>query len=114
MAFTGGASVGEKVYAKVMFGRAGLEFLFFRILFNPGKPVWLWRAGRRLVLELPGSPTSALVTARLILAPLLCSMTGGSRPKPRPDGQLRSGRHWHLPEIGRPFRACMSLTDVWN
>lgn len=74
---TGGASVGEKDYAKAMFGSAGLEFIFTKVAIKPGKPVWLGRARGKLVLGLPGNPTSALVTARLFLAPLLLRMGGG-------------------------------------
>ena len=44
----------------------------------PGKPAWLGRAQGKLVLGLPGNPTSALVTARLLLAPLLTAMQGRS------------------------------------
>lgn len=73
---TGGASVGEKDFAKAMFGPAGLDLLFSKVAIKPGKPVWFGRAGGTLVLGLPGNPTSALVTARLLLAPLLAGMTG--------------------------------------
>ena len=73
---TGGASVGEKDFAKAMFQSAGLELLFSKVAIKPGKPVWLGRAAGKLVLGLPGNPTSALVTARLFLAPLLCALTG--------------------------------------
>jgi molybdopterin molybdotransferase len=76
MVVTGGASVGEKDFAKAMFGPSGLELIFSKVSIKPGKPVWLGRAGGRLVLGLPGNPTSALVTARLFLAPLLCSLAG--------------------------------------
>ena len=73
---TGGASVGEKDFAKAMFGPAGLELIFSKVSIKPGKPVWLGRARGKLVLGLPGNPTSALVTARLFLAPLICGLTG--------------------------------------
>lgn len=73
---TGGASVGEKDFAKAMFELAGLELLFSKVAIKPGKPVWLGRAGDALILGLPGNPTSALVTARLLLAPLLAGLTG--------------------------------------
>jgi molybdopterin molybdotransferase len=72
---TGGASVGERDFAKAMFGDA-LALIFSKVRIKPGKPVWLGRAGHRLVMGLPGNPTSALVTARLLLAPLLAGMTG--------------------------------------
>jgi len=73
---TGGASVGEKDFARAMFEPGGLDLLFSKVAIKPGKPVWLGRAGATLVLGLPGNPTSALVTARLLLAPLLAGMTG--------------------------------------
>jgi molybdopterin molybdotransferase len=73
---TGGASVGEKDHAKAMFEPHGLELIFSKVAMKPGKPVWLGRAGGRLVLGLPGNPTSAMVTARLLLAPLVAGLCG--------------------------------------
>jgi molybdopterin molybdotransferase len=75
---TGGASVGEKDFAKTMFEPLGLELVFSKVAIKPGKPVWLGRARGKLVLGLPGNPTSALVTGRLFLAPLLAGLTGRS------------------------------------
>jgi molybdopterin molybdotransferase len=72
----GGASVGERDFAKAMFEPLGLELLFSKISIRPGKPAWFGRIGETLVLGLPGNPTSALVTARLLLAPLLAAMQG--------------------------------------
>ncbi|HEV2568956.1 molybdopterin molybdotransferase MoeA [Sphingomonas sp.] len=72
---TGGASVGERDFAKTMFGDA-LELVFSKVAIKPGKPVWLGRVGEVLVMGLPGNPTSALVTARLLLAPLIAGLTG--------------------------------------
>ena len=73
---TGGASVGEKDFAKAMFEPLGLDLIFSKVAMKPGKPVWLGRALGKLVVGLPGNPTSALVTARLLLAPLLLGLTG--------------------------------------
>ncbi|MGZ8370928.1 MAG: molybdopterin-binding protein, partial [Caulobacteraceae bacterium] len=73
---TGGASVGERDFAKAMFEGEGLELVFSKAAIKPGKPVWLGRARGKLVLGLPGNPTSALVTARLFLAPLLAGLSG--------------------------------------
>ncbi|MBX7480946.1 molybdopterin molybdotransferase MoeA [Qipengyuania qiaonensis] len=74
---TGGASVGERDFAKPMFKSHGLELIFDRVAIKPGKPVWLGRAAEKLVLGLPGNPTSAMVTARLFLRPILAMMQGG-------------------------------------
>lgn len=73
---TGGASVGEKDHAKAMLEGVGLDLIFSKVAIKPGKPVWLGRSGDRLVLGLPGNPTSAMVTARLFLAPLLAGLSG--------------------------------------
>jgi molybdopterin molybdotransferase len=71
---TGGASVGERDYAKQMFD--DLEILFSKVAIKPGKPVWIGKASGRLIVGLPGNPTSALVTARLLLKPLLAGLSG--------------------------------------
>ncbi len=73
---TGGASVGEKDYARSMFAPFGLELIFSKVAIKPGKPVWFGRAGGALILGLPGNPTSAMVTARLFLAPLVAGLAG--------------------------------------
>jgi molybdopterin molybdotransferase len=72
---TGGASVGERDHARQMFAE-GLELLFSKVAIKPGRPVWLGRVGKSLVLGLPGNPTSALVAARLFLVPLLSGLAG--------------------------------------
>jgi molybdopterin molybdotransferase len=72
----GGASVGERDFSRLVFGEP-LKYIFPKVAIKPGKPVWLARAGGRLVVGLPGNPTSALVTARLFLAPLLIGLSGG-------------------------------------
>lgn len=73
---TGGASVGERDFAKPMFAAHGLDLLFPKVAIKPGKPVWLGRVSGRWVLGLPGNPTSAMVTARLFLVPLLAALQG--------------------------------------
>jgi len=72
----GGASVGERDYSRSVFG-ATPDYVFPKVAIKPGKPVWLAKTGGRLVMGLPGNPTSALVTARLFLAPLLVGLGGG-------------------------------------
>ena len=73
---TGGASVGERDFAKMSFAAHGLELAFEKVAIKPGKPVWFGRCGETLVLGLPGNPTSAMVTAALFLRPLLARMQG--------------------------------------
>jgi len=77
LVMTGGASVGERDYARIALEPLGLQLLFSKVAIKPGKPVWLGRVGQKLILGLPGNPTSAMVTARLFLAPLLRGLAGG-------------------------------------
>lgn len=96
---TGGASVGEKDFAKAMFEPSGLDLIFSKVAIKPGKPVWLGRAGSKLVIGLPGNPTSALVTGRLFLAPLIAGLSGRN-----PDEALK----WRTASLGTPLKECGS------
>lgn len=73
---TGGASVGDRDFARPMFAPHGLELLWEKIAIKPGKPVWLGQALGKFILGLPGNPSSAMVTARLFLTPILARLTG--------------------------------------
>ena len=100
---TGGASVGERDYAKRMFD--GLELIFSQVSVKPGKPVWLGRVSNGLVLGLPGNPTSALVTARLLLKPLLEGLGGGD-----PKGSLQ----WRRAPLAVPMEAGGDRETFWR
>jgi molybdopterin molybdotransferase len=93
----GGASVGDRDFAKAMFEPLGLDLLFSKISIRPGKPAWFGSIGDSQVLGLPGNPTSALVTARLLLAPLLAVMQG------RPAEQALA---WEPGRLSSPLPAC--------
>jgi molybdopterin molybdotransferase len=94
---TGGASVGERDFAKTMFEPLGLALLFSKIAMRPGKPVWFGRANETLVIGLPGNPTSALVTGRLMLAPLLAGMQ--RRP-------VKAALGWEWARLATPLPPC--------
>ena len=94
---TGGASVGEKDYARSMFTPFGLELIFSKVAIKPGKPVWFGRSRGALILGLPGNPTSALVTARLFMAPLVAGLAGKD-----PAALL----NWRNMTLAAPLKAC--------
>lgn len=75
----GGASVGARDFAKAMFGD-DLRLLFTKVAMRPGRPAWLGQVGAATIVGLPGNPTSAMVCARLFLAPLLAAMQGQHSP----------------------------------
>ncbi len=89
---TGGASVGERDYARAAF--EPLELIIDKVAIKPGKPVWVGRSRGRLVVGLPGNPTAAMVTARLFLAPLLAALSGRSPTE---------AWVWRYVPVGQPF-----------
>ncbi|HEV2428259.1 MAG TPA: molybdopterin molybdotransferase MoeA [Thermoplasmata archaeon] len=76
---TGGSSVGERDFLPVVFPRIG-RLLFHGIAVRPGKPTLAARAGGRLVLGMPGHPTSCLSNGFWLLGPLIRRL--GHRPGP--------------------------------
>lgn len=72
----GGASVGEYDLGRSMFAPMGLDMAVDKVALKPGKPVWFGRCGGRAVVGLPGNPASAMVTGRLLLAPLIAAAAG--------------------------------------
>lgn len=110
LVLVGGASQGERDFAKVALESLGLECRFAKVAIKPGKPVWNGCIGDKHVLGLPGNPTAALTTARLFLAPLLAALGG------RPTG---TGSRWSLAPLAEAMPAngdreaflCAALDD---
>lgn len=96
---SGGASVGERDFAKAMFNPLGMQLLFSKVAIRPGMPVWFGRSNAALILGLPGNPTSALITARLFLAPLLALLQG--RP-------IEEALDWEPARLSGSLPACDS------
>jgi molybdopterin molybdotransferase len=76
LVLAGGASRGDRDFAKAALGPLGLEPGFADVAMKPGKPAWYGRVGDRHVIGLPGNPTAAMTVARLFLAPLLHALGG--------------------------------------
>jgi len=66
---TGGSSVGERDYLPVVFPRMG-RLLFHGIRVRPGKPTLAVKVKGRLILGMPGHPTSCLSNAYWLLRPV--------------------------------------------
>jgi molybdopterin molybdotransferase len=73
---TGGASVGDHDYVQEAFKACGVKIGFWKVALRPGKPFMYGRKGKTHVMGLPGNPVSALVTARIFLAPLVKAFQG--------------------------------------
>ncbi len=67
---TGGSSVGERDHLPRLLPKVG-DLLFHGIAVRAGKPTLAARAGRRIVLGLPGHPTSCLVNMYWLVLPAL-------------------------------------------
>ncbi|MCI4348074.1 MAG: molybdopterin molybdotransferase MoeA [Thermoplasmata archaeon] len=74
---TGGSSVGEHDYAPEVLPRVG-RVLFHGIAVRPGKPTIAAVTRGRLIIGMPGHPTSALSNSFWLLSPLLRRL--GHRP----------------------------------
>lgn len=72
----GGASVGDHDLVGAALKDEGLDLAFWKIALRPGKPLMFGRLEGTRVLGLPGNPVSALITARVFLAPLIKALLG--------------------------------------
>jgi len=69
----GGSSVGERDILYDVLSQRG-EILFHGVQIKPGKPTLCAQVGDRLILGMPGHPTSCLSNAYLFLAPMIRKM----------------------------------------
>jgi molybdopterin molybdotransferase len=67
---TGGSSVGERDFLPEVLPRVG-ALLFHGLAVRPGKPTLAVRVGRKLVIGMPGHPTSCLANGFWLLLPLI-------------------------------------------
>ena len=79
---SGGASVGDHDFVQDALKAAGAKIEFWRVAMRPGKPVMAATIGKTIVLGLPGNPSSAFVTAFLLLLPLVRHLAGSKMPYP--------------------------------
>ena len=76
---TGGSSVGERDHLPRILPKIG-TLLFHGIAVRAGKPTLAARKGRKLIVGLPGHPTSCLANMYWLILPVLRSL--GHRPGP--------------------------------
>ncbi len=97
---TGGSSVGERDYLPAIFPRLG-RLLFHGLAVRPGKPTLAAVSGGKLLIGMPGHPTSCLSNGHWLLLPVLRRLAGLPGPG-WTDGEARLDRS--LP----PFSPTMS------
>ena len=87
----GGASVGARDMMRPAARAIGARLVFEGIAVQPGKPCWHARHGtEKLILGLPGNPSSALVCAHLLLLPLIERLMGRAGEKRFRTGYVTS------------------------
>ena len=81
---SGGSSVGIRDYTVDAFTSfAGSEILVHGVSVSPGKPTILSKLGNKSLWGLPGHAVSAMITFDLFLRPLLETLSGEIKEKPR-------------------------------
>ena len=72
----GGMSIGEKDFARPILKELGVEEIFWKIKFKPGKPLFFGRRGKKWIFGLPGNPASSYVLFEEFVRPALRKMMG--------------------------------------
>jgi molybdopterin molybdotransferase len=80
---SGGVSVGDFDYTRVVIEKLGGELSLWRVRMRPGAPLGFGRVFGAPWLGLPGNPVSALVTFELFGRPLVRALCGHARPHRR-------------------------------
>jgi molybdopterin molybdotransferase len=109
---TGGSSVGEHDYAPEVLPRVG-RVLFHGIAVRPGKPTIAAVTDGRLVIGMPGHPTSALSNSFWLLSPLLRRL--GHLPGPGwVEGSCRLARAGDHPSRDLSAVLPLRVVDGWG
>lgn len=100
---TGGSSVGERDRTPDAIASVGGEIVVHGLRVKPGKPTVFAHRDRRLILGLPGNPTSSVMILQAVAAPLIAKLCGYdyvSRPlraRLRAAIATRAGWTWYVP-----------------
>jgi molybdopterin molybdotransferase len=105
----GGASVGERDLVASTLEAEGLQLVFRKLAMRPGKPVLYGKIGRQRMLGVPGNPVSALVSALVLLVPMVNAMLGIESARELEDAILAED----LPANG-PRQHYMRAVSEWT
>lgn len=78
---SGGASVGDKDFTRLLLEWLGFKTIFSRVNIRPGKPLIFGVNGLRKAFGLPGNPLSHFVCFHVIVTVALAEVVGASPPK---------------------------------
>ncbi len=72
----GGISVGDYDFVLEATQKNGVEPLFYKVKQKPGKPLYLGKKGKQVVVALPGNPASALSCFYLYVTRVIDALSG--------------------------------------
>lgn len=82
LVLTGGVSMGTRDLVPQVLASHGVEEVFHKVAFKPGKPIWFGKHAGGLVFGLPGNPVSVLVCFELFVRTALRARQGRRDPLP--------------------------------
>ena len=80
---SGGVSVGEADYMKLLLAKHG-QVMFWKIAMKPGRPLAYGKIGNAHYFGLPGNPVAVMVTFYQFVREALLILMGQSSPAPLP------------------------------
>ena len=78
---SGGVSVGEADYSKLVFETLG-KINFWKIAMKPGRPLAFGNIGKKIYFGLPGNPVSVMTTFYIFVQPALRKISGENEQAP--------------------------------
>lgn len=74
---SGGASVGDKDFTRLLLESLGFEIVFGKVAIRPGRPTLFGVNGPQIAFGLPGNPLAHFVCFHLFVAPALARLSAG-------------------------------------
>ena len=85
---SGGSSLGTRDYSLSTIEHFG-EVMYNGVQIKPGKPVIFGKTDEKIILGLPGNPTSFIVSSYLFLFPIIKKISGFKEFEPKVDKYVR-------------------------
>lgn len=82
LVLSGGVSAGMYDLVPKVLNQLGVEQVFHKVAFKPGKPIWFGRHDNGLVFGLPGNPVSTLACFSLFVRTAIEARSGVKNPIP--------------------------------
>ena len=74
--FSGGASMGDYDYIPKVMEDSGVEFIFKKMLFKPGKPTYFAKKDKKYIFSLPGNTVSSYTVFEFMIKPFIYKYMG--------------------------------------